>query len=61
MILYIINVIFSNFSCKMIVLKDIGCDWCQCLVCKMEICWATRGPRWGPKVTVLIFNKNERF
>jgi hypothetical protein len=36
---------------KIIVLKDVGCDWLVCLVCKLEICWATKGPRWGPKVS----------
>ncbi len=37
-------------GCKIILCKnnDGGCDWLQCGMCKMEICWATRGPRWGP-------------
>ncbi|CAF1552666.1 unnamed protein product, partial [Adineta steineri] len=26
-----------------------GCDWIQCTQCKIEICWPTQGPRWGPK------------
>ncbi|XP_063724554.1 uncharacterized protein LOC134852171 isoform X2 [Symsagittifera roscoffensis] len=35
-------------GCKVIVQKKSGCDWMQCSMCKMEICWATKGPRWGP-------------
>ncbi|XP_052871664.1 ranBP-type and C3HC4-type zinc finger-containing protein 1-like [Anopheles cruzii] len=34
-------------TCKMIVTKISGCDGLKCLICKTEICWATRGPRWG--------------
>ena len=37
-------------SCHIIVTKKIGCDWIRCSVCKTEMCWATKGPRWGPKV-----------
>jgi len=29
--------------------KDDGCDWMACTKCQTELCWATRGPRWGPK------------
>lgn len=36
-------------GCKIILCKQEGCDWLLCAMCKMEICWATRGPRWGPK------------
>ena len=36
-----------------IVTKKIGCDWIYCSVCKTEMCWATKGPRWGPKVSIL--------
>ncbi|GAB1602048.1 -type and C3HC4-type zinc finger-containing 1 isoform X1 [Argonauta hians] len=35
-------------QCEVIVTKKDGCDWLKCSVCKLEICWATRGPRWGP-------------
>lgn len=28
--------------------KVYGCDFLTCSMCKEEICWATRGPRWGP-------------
>ena len=37
-------------QCKVIVTKKIGCDWIRCSVCRTEMCWATKGPRWGPKV-----------
>ncbi|CAF0953958.1 unnamed protein product [Didymodactylos carnosus] len=29
-------------GCKVIVQKLSGCDWLQCTMCKMEICWPTR-------------------
>ncbi|XP_046386826.1 ranBP-type and C3HC4-type zinc finger-containing protein 1-like [Ischnura elegans] len=35
-------------SCMAVIMKDLGCDWIQCTFCKLEICWVTRGPRWGP-------------
>ncbi|KAL4234057.1 hypothetical protein ACF0H5_005711 [Mactra antiquata] len=35
-------------TCKVIVMKKEGCDWIQCSICKTEICWVTKGPRWGP-------------
>ena len=38
-------------SCKIIVQKKSGCDWIRCSMCKTEICWATKGPRWGPNVS----------
>ena len=37
-------------QCRVIVTKKAGCDWIKCTVCKTEMCWATKGPRWGPKV-----------
>ena len=37
-------------SCGVIVQKKEGCDWIKCSVCRTELCWATKGPRWGPKV-----------
>ncbi|TRY75969.1 hypothetical protein DNTS_017628 [Danionella cerebrum] len=40
-------------QCGIIVQKKEGCDWLRCTVCHMEICWVTRGPRWGPKVRAL--------
>ncbi|XP_039591795.1 ranBP-type and C3HC4-type zinc finger-containing protein 1 isoform X1 [Polypterus senegalus] len=35
-------------KCRVIVQKKDGCDWICCLMCKTEICWVTKGPRWGP-------------
>ncbi|XP_015209658.1 ranBP-type and C3HC4-type zinc finger-containing protein 1 [Lepisosteus oculatus] len=35
-------------QCGIIVQKKEGCDWLRCTVCHTEICWVTRGPRWGP-------------
>lgn len=37
-------------ACQIVVQKKDGCDWVRCSMCKTEICWATKGPRWGPKV-----------
>nr|XP_023679490.1 ranBP-type and C3HC4-type zinc finger-containing protein 1-like isoform X2 [Paramormyrops kingsleyae] len=36
-------------QCGIIVQKKEGCDWVRCTVCHTEICWVTRGPRWGPR------------
>lgn len=35
-------------TCKVVMMKKWGCDWLKCSMCKTEICWVTRGPRWGP-------------
>ncbi|KAK9510442.1 hypothetical protein O3M35_005230 [Rhynocoris fuscipes] len=35
-------------TCQVILMKKWGCDWLKCSMCKTEICWITRGPRWGP-------------
>lgn len=35
-------------TCHVIMMKKWGCDWLRCSMCKTEICWVTRGPRWGP-------------
>lgn len=35
-------------KCNIIIQKKMGCDWLRCSMCKLEICWVTRGPRWGP-------------
>ncbi|XP_040403458.1 sharpin [Cygnus olor] len=35
-------------TCHIIVQKKDGCDWIRCTVCQTEICWVTKGPRWGP-------------
>ncbi|XP_040103564.1 ranBP-type and C3HC4-type zinc finger-containing protein 1 isoform X2 [Oryx dammah] len=34
--------------CQIVVQKKDGCDWIRCTVCRTEICWVTKGPRWGP-------------
>ncbi|CAG0913674.1 unnamed protein product [Notodromas monacha] len=36
-------------GCHVVILRKWGCDWLRCSLCKTEICWVTRGPRWGPK------------
>ena len=41
--------------CSIIVTKKIGCDWIKCSMCKTEMCWATKGPRWGPKVCLCVY------
>uniref|UniRef100_A0A8D0FEW4 RanBP-type and C3HC4-type zinc finger-containing protein 1 n=1 Tax=Strix occidentalis caurina TaxID=311401 RepID=A0A8D0FEW4_STROC len=35
-------------TCLIVVQKKDGCDWIRCTVCQTEICWVTKGPRWGP-------------
>ncbi|XP_004840681.1 ranBP-type and C3HC4-type zinc finger-containing protein 1 isoform X3 [Heterocephalus glaber] len=35
--------------CRIVVQKKDGCDWIRCTVCHTEICWVTKGPRWGPR------------
>ncbi|XP_062549930.1 ranBP-type and C3HC4-type zinc finger-containing protein 1-like [Armigeres subalbatus] len=35
-------------KCSVWVTKTAGCDFMRCSICKTAICWATRGPRWGP-------------
>lgn len=37
-------------TCQVVLMKKWGCDWLRCSMCKTEICWVTRGPRWGPGV-----------
>ncbi|XP_038606145.1 ranBP-type and C3HC4-type zinc finger-containing protein 1 [Tachyglossus aculeatus] len=34
--------------CQVVVQKKDGCDWVRCPLCHTEICWVTKGPRWGP-------------
>ncbi|CAJ0965429.1 unnamed protein product [Ranitomeya imitator] len=36
-------------ACEIIVQKKDGCDWIRCTMCQTEICWVTKGPRWGPQ------------
>lgn len=42
---------FRVFFCtpQVILMKKWGCDWLKCSMCKTEICWVTRGIRWGPE------------
>lgn len=40
-------------QCRIVVQKKDGCDWIRCTVCHTEICWVTKGPRWGPGVSPL--------
>ncbi|XP_026323815.1 uncharacterized protein LOC113233057 isoform X2 [Hyposmocoma kahamanoa] len=35
-------------ECSAVITKKWGCDWVKCSACKTEICWVTRGRRWGP-------------
>ncbi|XP_022708186.1 ranBP-type and C3HC4-type zinc finger-containing protein 1-like isoform X2 [Varroa jacobsoni] len=35
--------------CHALVDKMSGCDALQCLKCRTDLCWATKGLRWGPK------------
>ena len=37
-------------ACNILLIKKDGSDWIRCSMCKTEICWATKGPRWGPRV-----------
>ena len=37
-------------TCSIAIVKKEGCDAITCSMCKTEICWVTKGPRWGPKV-----------
>ncbi|XP_004612655.2 ranBP-type and C3HC4-type zinc finger-containing protein 1 [Sorex araneus] len=36
-------------QCQIVVQKKDGCDWIRCTVCHTEICWVTKGRRWGPE------------
>jgi len=43
-------------QCKVILQKKDGCDWLKCSICKTEICWVTKGPRWGPNVSLIMYS-----
>lgn len=30
-------------------MKRDGCDGLTCVMCRTELCWATKMARWGPK------------
>jgi len=36
-------------QCQVVLMKKWGCDWVKCSMCETEICWVTKGMRWGPK------------
>lgn len=42
-------------QCQVILMKKWGCDWLKCSMCHTEVCWVTKGPRWGPGVSILSF------
>lgn len=46
-------------TCAVVLMKKWGCDWLRCSMCKTEICWVTRGPRWGPAVCQMIYRYAE--
>lgn len=41
-------------TCQVVLMKKWGCDWLKCSMCKTEICWVTRKPRWGPGVRISV-------
>lgn len=45
-------------KCQVVLMKKWGCDWLRCSMCKTEVCWITRGFRWGPGVRnfYILFN-----
>uniref|UniRef100_A0A023EQM3 Putative sharpin and rbck1 related protein n=1 Tax=Aedes albopictus TaxID=7160 RepID=A0A023EQM3_AEDAL len=36
-------------KCRIALTKIAGCDAIVCSICKTQVCWATKGPRWGPR------------
>lgn len=42
-------------KCGVIITKIIGCDAMTCKMCKTALCWATKGARWGPLVSIFFF------
>ncbi|KAH6944027.1 hypothetical protein HPB50_001209 [Hyalomma asiaticum] len=35
-------------QCRIVIIKRVGCDFMVCTSCKTQLCWATKGARWGP-------------
>ncbi|XP_077543691.1 uncharacterized protein LOC144155872 isoform X3 [Haemaphysalis longicornis] len=35
-------------QCRVVIIKRSGCDYMVCTSCKTQLCWATKGARWGP-------------
>ena len=44
-------------KCEVIIMKNGGCDGLQCGQCRIDLCWATKGPRWGPRVSSMTNRK----
>lgn len=44
--MYIFLIFVLSF--QVIIVKISGCEGISCSICRTDICWATRGPRWGP-------------
>ena len=44
--------------CSVMLVRKWGCDWMRCPMCRTEICWVTRGPRWGPDVCIQLIQEN---
>lgn len=42
-------------TCSVLLTKISGCDSITCGICRTLLCWPTRGPRWGPRVSHLIY------
>ncbi|ESO02288.1 hypothetical protein HELRODRAFT_106565 [Helobdella robusta] len=36
-------------NCSVVIEKMDGCDGLYCPKCNLQLCWATKGPRWGKK------------
>ncbi|KAL3213746.1 hypothetical protein MRX96_035241 [Rhipicephalus microplus] len=35
-------------QCRIVIIKRVGCDFMVCTACQTQLCWATKGARWGP-------------
>ncbi|XP_077502129.1 uncharacterized protein LOC144113086 isoform X1 [Amblyomma americanum] len=35
-------------QCRVVIIKREGCDGMVCISCNTQLCWATKGARWGP-------------
>ncbi|XP_049267796.1 uncharacterized protein LOC119379010 isoform X2 [Rhipicephalus sanguineus] len=35
-------------QCRIVIIKRVGCDFMVCTSCHTQLCWATKGARWGP-------------
>lgn len=36
-------------KCQALIMKMEGCDGLTCPMCRLDICWITKRPRWGPR------------